>query len=68
MNSQRGVSCPHCYEQLTDDRKARLRERQKQVDLAASRGQRHIGGPPPARQLGERPSQGRIRDNSKSAG
>ena len=68
VHYQKGVSCPHCYEQLTDDRKARLRERQKQVDLAASRGQRHIGGPPPARQLGERPSQGRIRDNSKSAG
>jgi UPF0176 protein len=68
VHYQRGVSCPHCYEQLTDDRKARLRERQKQVDLAASRGQRHIGGPPPARQLRERSSQGRILDNSKSAG
>ena len=47
---EKGVSCPHCYAQLTQDREARLRERQKQVDLAARRGQQHIGGPPPARQ------------------
>ena len=47
---ERGVSCPHCYQDQTGERKDRLRERQKQVELAARRGERHIGGPPPERQ------------------
>ena len=45
-----GVSCPHCYHQLTDDQRTRFREREKQVQLAKQRNQAHIGGPPPARQ------------------
>ncbi len=40
---ERGVSCHLCVEQTTDEQKARFRERQKQVDLAAARGKRHIG-------------------------
>lgn len=47
---QKGVSCPRCHSDLTAERQARFEERQKQVELAASRGERHIGGPPPARQ------------------
>lgn len=47
---EKGVSCPRCYGDLTVTRLARFEERQKQVDLAAMRGERHIGGPPPARQ------------------
>lgn len=47
---KKGVSCPRCYGDLTAGRQARLEERQKQVELAASRGERHIGGPPPTRQ------------------
>ena len=38
-----GVSCPHCIDELDDDRAARLRERRKQVALAERRGERHIG-------------------------
>ncbi|MEZ5571630.1 MAG: rhodanese-related sulfurtransferase [Halioglobus sp.] len=45
-----GVCCPHCFEQLTDDQRLRFRERQKQVELAAQRGEAHVGAPPPARQ------------------
>jgi len=45
-----GVACPHCYDRLTADQKLRFRERQKQVELAASRGEAHVGAPPPARQ------------------
>ncbi|WP_411860491.1 rhodanese-related sulfurtransferase [Halioxenophilus sp. WMMB6] len=48
---QRGVSCPHCYDQLTDEQKLRFGERQKQIELAAGRNEAHIGAPPPARQL-----------------
>jgi UPF0176 protein len=45
-----GVCCPHCFATLTDDQKLRFRERQKQVELAARRGEPHVGAPPPARQ------------------
>ncbi len=38
-----GVSCPHCYDNVSPERKARFRERQKQVDLARQRGEQHIG-------------------------
>lgn len=65
---ERGVSCPHCYQHLTGSREARLRERQKQVELAANRGERHIGGPPPQRQNRQRQGQGRISGDNKSAG
>jgi UPF0176 protein len=39
-----GVSCPHCAKTLSESRKARLAERQKQIELAKRRGERHIGG------------------------
>jgi UPF0176 protein len=47
---QKGVCCPRCFDQLTDDQKARFAERQKQVELARARGEKHVGAPPPARQ------------------
>lgn len=38
-----GVSCPNCISDLDEDRKARLQERQRQVELAKQRGEKHIG-------------------------
>ena len=38
-----GVSCPHCINELDEDRARRLEERRKQVALAAERGDAHIG-------------------------
>jgi UPF0176 protein len=38
-----GVSCHQCIDQTTEDDKARFRERQKQIKLAASRGEKHMG-------------------------
>jgi UPF0176 protein len=38
-----GISCPYCYDKLTEEKKASLTERQKQVILAKHRGQTHIG-------------------------
>lgn len=38
-----GVSCHHCYDQYSDEDRARFAERQKQSELAARRGKRHIG-------------------------
>jgi UPF0176 protein len=40
---EEGVSCPHCADTLSEEKKARLRERQKQIELARKRGQCHIG-------------------------
>ena len=41
---EEGVSCPHCHGTRSEDDKARYRERQRQIRLAAARGSRHIGG------------------------
>jgi UPF0176 protein len=38
-----GVSCPHCVDQVDEERAARLEERRKQVALADQRGEKHIG-------------------------
>ena len=40
---EKGVSCHKCIEAHSEDRRARFRERQKQVELAAKRGESHIG-------------------------
>lgn len=40
---QKGVSCPHCYDSLTPEKLSAALERQKQVTLAAQRGEAHIG-------------------------
>jgi UPF0176 protein len=47
---ERGVCCPGCYDSLSDEQKERFGERQKQMELAAKRGEKHIGAAPPARQ------------------
>ncbi len=41
-----GVQCPHCVGRFSDADRARFAERQKQVDLAHARGERHIGDGP----------------------
>ena len=38
----KGLSCPHCYDQTTDEQKASFAERQRQVELAKQRGEKHI--------------------------
>ena len=38
-----GVSCPHCFDALSDEKRAGALERQKQVALARERGMDHIG-------------------------
>lgn len=38
-----GVSCPRCHGTHSEEKVAALRERQKQVRLAAARGESHIG-------------------------
>lgn len=38
-----GISCPHCYDKTSEEKKAALTERQRQVILAKKRGESHIG-------------------------
>lgn len=40
---EQGVSCPHCYDQVTEERRQRFIERERQVQLARQRGEAHIG-------------------------
>ncbi len=46
MNSSyyiKHISCPYCYNKLTDKKKSSVIERQKQIELAKLRGEVHIG-------------------------
>ena len=38
-----GVSCPYCYNKVTDKQRLRFKERQKQINLAKKRGFEHLG-------------------------
>ena len=40
---KKGVSCPNCFDKKTPDQKKRYADRQKQVDLAKLRNEKHIG-------------------------
>lgn len=40
---QKGVSCPHCFDQTTAEQRAQFAEREKQMQLAKQRGEQHIG-------------------------
>ena len=42
------VSCPRCYPSLTPEKRARLAERRRQIELARKRGERHLAVDPPA--------------------
>lgn len=38
----KGLSCPHCHDKTTAEQKAAFAERQRQVELAKQRGEKHI--------------------------
>ncbi|VAV98041.1 Rhodanese domain protein UPF0176 [hydrothermal vent metagenome] len=40
---QPGISCPRCADNKTETQKARFAERQKQIQLAKTRGTQHLG-------------------------
>ena len=46
----KGVSCPHCYNKVSPQDRERFAERQKQIELAAERGEVHIGKQPDKRE------------------
>jgi UPF0176 protein len=41
-----GVSCKYCHNIKSDESKKRYADRQKQIDLAKKRGEKHIGSKP----------------------
>jgi UPF0176 protein len=43
---EKGVSCPACADEYSASDRARFRERQRQIDLAAARGSAHLGDQP----------------------
>ena len=40
----KGVSCHRCHDKVTDQQRSRFAERERQITLAAERGENHIGG------------------------
>lgn len=40
---EKGVCCPACIDEYSAEDRVRFRERQKQMDLAAARGETHLG-------------------------
>lgn len=38
----KGVSCPKCFDKMSDEQRQRFAERQKQIDLAQQRGEDHL--------------------------
>ena len=40
---QPSISCPHCFDKTTEQQKQRFAERRHQMELAAKRGEQHIG-------------------------
>ena len=40
---EKGVACPHCINEKTNNQRARFGERQRQVELAEKRNEKHIG-------------------------
>ncbi len=38
-----GVSCPNCYDNITEEQRERFAERERQMQLATLRGETHIG-------------------------
>ncbi len=42
----KGVSCPNCFDKILPEDRQRFAERQKQIELAAARGEVHIGKKP----------------------
>ena len=40
---EKGVSCPRCHDRHSGEQVRNLRERQRQIELAAQRGEHHLG-------------------------
>jgi UPF0176 protein len=64
---QHGISCPHCFEKSTPEQKARFQEREKQMMLAAQRGEAHIGADTALTIAQHRATKQQLRTNQRQA-
>ncbi|MGM0563738.1 MAG: rhodanese-related sulfurtransferase [Pseudomonadota bacterium] len=61
----KGVSCPKCYDKLSDAQKQRFAERQKQIELARARGESHLASDLEAAKARKQAEKARQREQSK---
>lgn len=61
----KGQSCPHCIDSQTEKQKARFKEREKQVQLANKRGEKHIGADAVKAQAQHRDSKQALREKQR---
>ncbi len=40
---QLGISCPYCYDTMSDEQRQRFMERQRQIEFSKSRNEKHLG-------------------------
>ena len=64
---QHGISCPHCFDKSTPEQKARFQEREKQMMLAAQRGEAHIGADTALTIAEHRAAKQQLRANQRQA-
>ena len=64
---QHGISCPHCFEKSTPEQKSRFQEREKQMMLAAQRGEAHIGADTALTIAQHRATKQQLRENQRQA-
>lgn len=64
---EEGVSCPYCFGSLDEDKVVRLRERQKQMELAKQRQERHVGAPMDEMKRQKRQRQAELAEHSRIA-
>src|SRR5690606_12604639 len=69
---EKGVTCPRCHGTHSEEELRNLRERQRQVELAAARGEQHLGedarqaiAERKARKIAQKRSQQESQDNTK---
>jgi UPF0176 protein len=62
---KRGVHCPHCVKTLSEPGLLRRKARQRQIDLAMERGERHIGQV--YEPMSKREARRRIADETRAA-
>jgi UPF0176 protein len=64
---QHGICCPHCFNKSTPEQKERFQEREKQMLLAAQRGETHIGADTALTIAQHRATKQQLRDNQRQA-
>ncbi len=62
---EQGVSCPHCYDKVTEQQRQRFQEREKQVQMAKQRGEDHIGSSAKEASLKRRASKYQYKDQQR---